>query len=83
MVACAGMQCVIVVFPDHTQSPFDLNSSKWISDGINYVRFMFKLYTCKFGPLSHLIDIPVFPCDNDLYKITVMHKPVFEHSNTL
>ena len=37
---------------------------QWISEGLNCVRFLFKLVTRKIGSLSHLNDFHVFPRDN-------------------
>ena len=37
---------------------------QWISEGLNFVRFLFKLVTRKIGSLSHLNDFHVFPRDN-------------------
>ena len=53
---------------------------QWIPEGLNCVRFLFKIVTYKIGPLSHLNDFHLF-----LVTISVnfyfMHNPVFEHSN--
>ena len=37
---------------------------QWISEGLNCVRFLLKFVTLKYGPLSHLNDFHVVPCDN-------------------
>ena len=56
---------------------------KWISEGLNGVRFLFKFETQKIGPLSHLNGFHVFPRDNIRKTFTVMHYPVLDHSDTL
>ena len=47
------------------------------------MRFLFKFVTWKFGPQSHLNGFHVFPRDNIHKTFTVMHNPVFEHSDSL
>ena len=47
------------------------------------MRFLFQFATSKIGTLSHLNDFYVFLRYNIRKTFTVMHKPVFEHSDTL
>ena len=46
------------------------------------MKFLLKFVTCKIGPLSHLNGFHVLPCENIRKTLTVMHNPVFEHSDT-
>ena len=55
----------------------------WIFEGLNCVGLLLKFATWKIGPLSHLNGFHVFPRDNIRKTFTVMHNPVFEHSDTL
>ena len=45
--------------------------------------FLFKFVTCKIGPLSHLNVFHAFPRDSSRKAFTVMHTPVFAHSDNL
>ena len=47
------------------------------------MRFLLKLVTGKIGPQSHLNGFHVFPRENIRKTFTVLHKPVYEHSDTL
>ena len=45
--------------------------------------FLFKSVTRKIESLSPLNGFRVFPCDNIRKTFTVVHNPLFEHSDTL
>ena len=47
------------------------------------MRFLFKLATVKIGPMSHLNDFCVFPCDSIRKSFTVMHNPVLDYLDKL
>ena len=56
---------------------------QWNSEGLNYVRFLFKFVNWKIWPRSHLHGFHVFPRDNICKAFTFIHNPVFDHSNTV